>query len=87
MNTVTLNSMRNDFNRILLLRDLISGCIFLAGYLVARLRFQTGVDILLHVEQVLQQPPPHRLAHGRFPGSVHTSLFSASTSFLADKGV
>lgn len=39
---------------------------------MARLRFQTGVDALLHVEQVLQQPPPHRLAHGRHPGSTHT---------------
>lgn len=41
-------------------------------YLVARLRFQTGVDILLHVEQVLQQPPPNRLAHGRQPGGTNT---------------
>lgn len=63
---------------------------FLAGYLVAHLRFQTGVDILLHVEQVLQQPPPHRLAYGRFPGSTHTSVFSTivrPSLFLADKRV
>lgn len=39
---------------------------------MAPLRFQTGVDILLHVEQVLQQPPPNRLAHGRQPGGTNT---------------
>lgn len=41
-------------------------------YLVAGLRFQTGVDILLHVQEVLQQPPPNCLTHGRQPGGTNS---------------
>lgn len=41
-------------------------------HLVTRLRFQAGVDVLLHVEQVLQQPPPNSLTHGRQPGGTHS---------------
>lgn len=40
-------------------------CVTMVSYLVTGLRLQTGVHVLLHVEQVLKQSPPCRLTDRR----------------------
>lgn len=45
-------------------------------YLVTGLRLQTGVDVLLHVQQILQQTPPHRLTDRRISEQTVDFLFS-----------
>lgn len=45
-------------------------------YLVTCLWFQTRVDVLLHVQQVLQQSSPHRLAHLRVSGCTPTFKYT-----------